>query len=333
MIFDRSISYDLNPLSMPRLNNDECYNDIQDILVRQIDESTGVVRFTDILDYSKKSNLHISEVNDLLREYYDMDLVGIINEIKMTTNEEYQMAVIEAMNYMPLQIDSIGIDEEFSELLEYCIIMDLENNTTEYTDQLLIDSGIIGNLNDLNTMVGNISQNSIAGIQHIGTQGLAKGASLLKNLAGKVLNPIGNYLDTHDNAATRFVNSKIDAGGQKLANMAKDQIDNFVGKGQDWLENKGTEILKDKAQKLTIGAGLGILAKNLNNLTTQENMTSNNPSVLQRVFNSLKQMYDRLMGNKENAPPQQQNMIQNLLNKCQTAMKNIQAKFKLAGGT
>ena len=83
MIFDKSISYDLNPLSMPRLNNDECYHDIQDVLVRQINESIGVVRFTDILDYSKKSNLSISEVSDLLNEYYDMDIVAIVNELSL----------------------------------------------------------------------------------------------------------------------------------------------------------------------------------------------------------------------------------------------------------
>lgn len=331
MIFDRSVSYDLNPLSMPRLNNDECYNDIQDILVRQIDESTGVVRFTDILDYSKKSNLHISEVSDLLREYYDMDLVGIINETKMTMNEEYQMAVIEAMNYMPLQIDSIGIDEEFSELLEYCIIMDLENNNTEYTDQLFIETGIIGNLDGL-SMISNAKDNVISGVKHYGSQALSKGAGLLKSMAGKVLNPIGNYLDTHDNVATRFINDKIDTGGQKLSNWATGHINNLVDKGQNALETKGKDFLKNAAQKVGIGAIIATAANTINNLTNQENMTSNNPSVLQRVLNSLKQMYERLMGQKDNATPQQQGVFSNLMNKLSNGMKSVEAKLKLVGG-
>lgn len=328
MIFDRSISYDLNPLSMPRLNNDECYNDIQDILVRQIDESTGVVRFTDILDYSKKSNLSIYEVNNLLREYYDMDLVGIINEVKMNINEEYQIAVVEAMNYMPLQIDSIGIDEEFSELLEYCIIMDLENNTTEYTDQLFIETGIIGNLNGLI----DVKDNVISGIQQYGSQALSKGAGLLKSMAGKVLNPIGNYLDTHDNVATRFINDKIDTGGQKLSNWATGHINNLVDKGQNALETKGKDFLKNAAQKVGIGAIIATAANTINNLTNQENMTSNNPSVLQRVLNSLKQMYERLMGQKDNATPQQQGLVSNLMNKLSNGMKSVEAKLKLVGG-
>lgn len=333
MIFDKSISYDLNPLSMPRLDSNECEVDIKNILVRQVNESTGVVRFSDILDYSKKSNLSISEVTELLSEYYDMGIVAVVNEIKLNSDDDYQLAVLESVNIIPLQIDSLGIDEEFSELLEYCILMDLENGNTEYTDQLFLETGIVSQLDHANNVVSDAKANVIDGVQHYGGQVIGKVGGFLKNIVGAAANKFGNYMDTHDNVATRFINSKIDAGGQKLSNIASDKIDQLVGKGQDWLANKGTTILKDKAQKLTIGAVLGMAAKSLNNLTNQENMTSNNPSVLQRVLNSLKQMYDKLMGHKENTPPQQQNVVQNLLNKCQTAMKNIQAKYKLVGGS
>lgn len=328
MIFDKSISYDLNPLSMPRLDSDECYHDLQDILVRQIDESTGVVRFTDILDYSKKSNLSISEVNDLLNEYYDMGIVAIVNETKFYMNDEYQLAVLESVNTIPIQIDSLGIDEEFSELLEYCILQDLENGNTDYTDQLLLETGVVANLNTANQVVSDIKANAIDGIKHVGSQALSKGGGLLKTLATTA----GNYLDTHDNFATRFVNKQIDTKGQGAANWAAGKVDSAIKSGQEALEKKGGEWLKDKAQKVGIGALLATFANSINNMTNQENMTSNNPSVLQKVLNSLKQMYDRLMGHKENAPPQQQSVIQNLLNKASNGMKNLEAKLKLVGG-
>ena len=328
MIFDKSISYDLNPLSMPRLNNDECYHDIQDILVRQINESTGVVRFTDILDYSKKSNLPISEVSDLLNEYYDMDIISIVNEVKFYMNDEYQLAVLESVNVIPMQVDSLGIDKEFSELLEYCILQDLENGTTEYTDQLFLETGIVGNLNNVNNFVSDIKANAIDGIKHIGSQALNKGGGMLKTLATKA----GDYLDSHDNFATRFVNKHIDTNGQGLAGKAANKVDELIKSGQEGLEKKGGEWLKDKAQKVGIGALIATAANTINNMTNQENMTSNNPSILQKVLNSLKSMYDRLMGHKENAPVQQQSVIQNLLNKAQNGMKSIEAKLKLVGG-
>ena len=180
----------------------------------------------------------------------------------------------------------------------------------------------------INNLISNIKANAIDGIKHYGTQALNKGGGMLKTLATKA----GDYLDSHDNFATRFVNKHIDTNGQGLAGMAANKVDGWIKSGQEGLEKKGGEWLKDKAQKVGIGALIATAANPINNMTNQENMTSNNPSILQKVLNSLKSMYDRLMGHKENAPAQQQSVIQNLLNKAQNGMKSIEAKLKLVGG-
>lgn len=312
MIFNKTMAYNIDPLSLPRLYPYETYN-TYDVLVRKINENTGVIRFSNIVDFARNQNINLLEAGKTICGYHGLEnYITIINEEKFYLNNSYRQAVLESFQHIPMQLEKASYNVPFSILLEYCVEMDIKNNTY-YTDLLLEDiSSGSNNLNNESSNDQKSEQGLFSGLKDSFTNKVTSG---LKWLGGKV---IGNYLDNN----SEEVSEKVGQAAPKVANRIVDNIASGV---------KDT-VSYAKGAMVTAAAGsmLALLNNTVNNLTNGENINSDNPGIIKRTLNSLKGCMNQLLGKQQNAPQNQQGIISRLINKVKSAMSYLGKKIGIS---
>lgn len=318
MFFSKDMAYDLNPLSLPRLQQNELYN-IPDVLVRKINENVGVIRFSDILSIAKKNLMSPEEAGyNIIREHGLHDYVSIVNESKFYSNEDYEQAVLESVHKIRLQFDThIGYDEELFDLLNEAVYYDILNNTTDHLDYIL-ETGLMDGLNDVNHE-----------LSHDQRQAAAEIDNATNTIAGKVGKVAQNHvLSTAD---------KWIGQNKPVVDTAAKKIGEKFAQGTEIAMKHGRSVLKNKIDHYTkktllIGGGAAlatILKKQVRNLTSQETMNSNDPGVLKRSYNALKRILGRLTNREKYCSPKQRGIISSLIYKIKHALYIIARKVGL----
>lgn len=313
MIFNKIMSYDINPLSMPRLYPNETYN-TQDVLVRKIREDTGVIRFSNIIDFARSQSIDVSKAGRIICESHGLEnCVTIVNEEKFYLNESYRQAVIESINFIPMQLEQASYNVPFSILLEYCIDTDIMNNNTNCTEILLEIEAVEG-LNDFNQGVSNTITNQ---------------GDFFGSIKNKITSKVGGWLGRK---ASGFINNYLgdeanqDKIAEKVGQVTKKATDQVVGNIADSARDAASPYLKGAMVTAAAGGLLAVLNNTVHTLTDNENLNSDNPGVLSRTFNSLKNCMNTLLGRQQTAPQGQQGIIARLIQKVKNALSYLGKK-------
>lgn len=318
MIFNKNMSYNINPLSMPRLY--DSYN-ISDVLVRKLDEHTGVIRFSNILDYARNNNIGIYEAgNTICREHGLENYISIVNELKMYTNPSYKQAVLENYKIIPMQLESIGYDEELCNLLEYNIDIDIYNDTYN-TDIILNELHSLAGWNQANNTISTGFYNTVDSIRAIPDK--VAGA-----IAGKIKSAVGNKIVSSVDSALSDP-AKQDKLADSLRNVGSKLAGGAVKGAFDDTKTSVAPYLKGAAATAAIGGGLYVLNNQINNLTNNEAIKTKNPGIIARIINALKRCFNSLLGRQKVAPSNQQGIIARLINKVKNAIRYFGRKVGL----
>ena len=313
MIFDKTMSYSLNSLSIPRIYQEYSSTDIS---IRKIDEATGVIRFSNLLDYAKNNELDLITAGRNICESYGLSkYIAIVNDEKFYMNPSYRKAVLESYKIIPMHLESIGYNIYFYNLLEYCIDYDIKHNTY-YTDNLL-ENDYINGFNDMNAQLSSDKKTA--------KDVLGWFTGLFGRAGDKISGFIGNQaVDAVNNAlGTNKVSQAIASNADRIARNA---VSSAIKGGVDEVNNAAAPYLKGAAVTAAIGGGLAVLNNTINNLTNNENMGSHNPGVITKTLNALKKCLGTLTGRQQNAPAGQRGIISRLIAKVKNAIAYLGRK-------
>ena len=310
MIFTKNDSYDLNPLSMPRLQQDELYN-IPDVLVRKINENVGVIRFSDILEIARKNNMSILEAGyNIIRDHGIHGFVAVVNENRMLIDDSYYLAVLESCKHINMQYgSSLDRDIFLQSLIEEDIISDTNNL------DIILESGAYSGVNDANRHIS-------SDMKQVSTQ------------AGGFFNRMGQKVKNWGvSKALGFIDDGL-RGNNTVEKVAKSGQNLGHTLGKNVVKGFGDEVSKTASKWGTraatlaaAGGGLYIFRKQLNNLTNQERMgriKTKKAFFLKRWLLKLKEMLARLIRRRKTAPPSQQSKLSNMIARVQNKIHSLQ---------
>lgn len=319
MIFDKRMSYDLNPLSLPRLSPYENYSSI-DVLVRKINEDTGVIRFSNLLDFAKSQDIDLITAGNILCESYGLlNYVAIINEEKFYKNNTYRQTVLESYRDVPMQMEYADYDVLYYNILEQSIFDDISSNTHQ-TD-ILLETGVMNDFNDMNYSYNNFEKS---------------GAETLSGLKKDMqhaffVSPTKWFFNKVDENLTQQDMDDFAAGvSKRTQNFGSRIASEVIRGGARGTKRAVTPYIKGAALAAVVGGGLYTLNRQVNNLTDNERLketvAKNNPNILRRLTNSLNKCLTSLLVRKRSAPPQKQGIISRLINKIQNAIAYLARK-------
>lgn len=313
MIFDKRMSYDLNPLSLPRLSPYENYSSI-DVLVRKINEDTGVIRFSNLLDFARSQDIDLITAGNTLCENYGLkNYITIINEEKLYRNNSYRQSILESYRDIPMQMEYANYDILYYNVLEQAILEDIQYNSN--TIDILLETGIMDFMNDFNYSASHAKDTAIETAQDTKSrlgQFIAAPIKALLNKADESLTP------EQMNKVTEKVSQKTEKMGQKVG-------ESLVRGGAKGVKASVKPYLKGAAAAAVIGGGLYTLNRQVNNLTNPNNMKKK-PNILRRILNALKRILSSLFSRKKASPPQQQGIISRLITKVQNSIAYLTRK-------
>lgn len=320
MIFNKSIAYDMNALSIPRLYDADSRFGLNDVLVRKINETTGVVRFSELIDISRSVNCSLLESANNLSGLYGLDIVYIVNEAKLYNNT-YRNAVLETYHLLPMQLENVGIDIECYNLLEQAIEQDIYNNSTYYTDYILEG---IEQLNDLNVA-------ATAAGQDVG-DAAETGKSVLGKVAGKIKSAVaGHIVDALDDNLKDP--KKVEQISQSANKFTKNAVKGAIKGATDGIKSEFGSAAKKAAVATAALGTFAIINRQVKNLTNNENINTKDPGRIAKTMNSLKRIWSNLSQKRSYAPPQQQGIITRLINKIKHFIYILGRKLGLSHGT
>ena len=333
----RSLAFDLNSLSLPRLLQEEIEVGLDRIPLVETESGDTMVRFSDLYELSKHLTIPCSEALELLREDHAIkgDVYAVVLETRFYDDRGYQRAVLEASHSTPIVIKGAGTDDWFDQVLQECIEEDLYMGSTERFDSLC---ELFGNFFGL--------------MGDAGVEGKSIGAAL-DNAKAR----FGNWAGEKVGAAVRNVGPAAAALGMDYAQrkaeswlgegnnaqQATDKIADFLGnageKGAKAFVNKAAQAARGAAwphvrNALATAGGLAVagIAKNqLDNLTNQEAIAKAQPGMAARMMNSLKNVLAKLTGQQQAAAgnPQQQGLISRMIEKVKNAIRALGRKVGL----
>lgn len=320
MIFNKSIAYDMNALSIPRLYDADSRFGLNDVLVRKINETTGVVRFSELIDISRSVNCSLLESANNLSGLYGLDIVYIVNEAKLYNNT-YRNAVLETYHLLPMQLENVGIDIECYNLLEQAIEQDIYNNSTYYTEYILEG---IEQLNDLNVA-------ATAAGQDVG-DAAETGKSVLGKVAGKIKSAVaGHIVDALDDNLNDP--KKVEQISQSANKFTKNAVKGAIKGATDGIKSEFGSAAKKAAVATAALGTFAIINRQVKNLTNNENINTKDPGRIAKTMNSLKRIWSKLSQKRSYAPPQQQGIITRLINKIKHFIYILGRKLGLSHGT
>ena len=232
MIFDKRMAYDINPLSMPRLSPYENYSSI-DVLVRKINEDTGVIRFSNLLDFARSQDIDLITAGNTLCENYGLrNYITIVNEEKFYRNNSYRQSILESYRYIPMQMEYADYDVLYYNILEQVILEDIQYNTN--TTDILLETGVVNPINGINYTLSQAQDSAIDTADGVKSK-----------LGQAVLAPFKWLLNKADKSLTPEQMDKITQKvSQKTENMSQK-----VGKS---LVRGGTNGVKASQQQLLV---------------------------------------------------------------------------------
>lgn len=333
----RSLAFDLNSLSLPRLLQEEVEVDLSQIPMVMTESGDTMVRFSDLYDLSKHLTIPCSEALELLKGDHAVkgNVYAVVLETRFYDDKCYRQSVLESSHSTPMVIKGAGIDDWFDQTLQECIEEDLYMGSTERFDSLC-------------ELFGNFF--GLAGDAAV--EGKSIGAAV-DNAKAR----FGNWIGDKVGAAVRKVGPKVANAGMgwaerkaeswlgegNNAQQASDRIADFIGN----IGEKGAKAAVDRAAQgvrkaawphirnaLAIGGGLAVagIAKNqLDNLTNQEAIANAKPGMAARMMNSLKNVLAKLTGQQQAAAgnPQQQGLISRMIEKVKNAIRALGRKVGL----
>ena len=327
MQVDRTLSYDFNCLSLPRLLQEEVEVDLKRIPMMETDNGEVVVRFADLCDLSSRLELGIREAFELLKDDHAIKqpMYAIVLEERFYDDYSYQRAVLEEGWDVPILIKGAGTDEGLDEALVECVEDGLYYGNTEKLDSLCeLFSNLFGLAGDAGVEHKNIGAALDNAKQRFGNWVGNKVGGVVKNIGGKIANGamdqiekrLGNASDLPDKAG-------------KLAEKVANKV---VEKGANAARAKAWSYLRNA---LIAGGGMAIagVAKNqFNNLTNQEEIANASPGMAAKMMNSLKNMLGILTGKQQQMAgnPQQQGIISRMIAKIKNAIHALAKKVGLA---
>lgn len=318
MIFDKRMAYDINPLSLPRLSPYENYSSI-DVLVRKINEDTGVIRFSNLLDFARSQDIDlITAGNTLCEEYGLRNYITIVNEEKFYRNNSYRQSILESYKEIPMQMEYVDYDVLYYNLLEQAILEDIYYNTN--TTDILLETGVVNFNNDLNYTLSH-TQDTASDI-----------ASSFKDklVQGLLISPIKGVLNLADKHLTPEQMDKVtQTVSQKTENMSQKVGAALVRGGKNGVKTSVKPYLKGAAAAAVVGGGLYTLNRQINNLTNPNNIKKK-PNVIRRILNSLKRILSSLFSRRKASPPQQQGIISRLISKVKNSIEYLTRKIGLS---
>lgn len=316
ILFNKNTSYNLNPLSMPRLRQDELY-DIPNVIVRKINESLGVIRFADIIDIAQKNGMTLVEAGQsIIRSHGLEDYVAIVNEDKMYSNDKYYNAVIDSCKYINMQLESSKtIDTSF---LEEYINEDIENGNTDNLDIILNETGAVAGLNDFN-------RTTSADVR----QGMLRASNTAKSIKDKVFHWGAKKVLGMADSALQGDNADKAA---KIGNTIGKQVVGGVIKGAaDAASDELAKVGRKAAAVGILGGGMYVLKNQFMNLTNQERynrIKRERPFIIKRWLMALKRLLSRLLFRRKKAPQQQQGIITSMISKVHSKISDLSKSLK-----
>lgn len=320
MIFNKITAYDMNPMSVPRLYDHRDRFGLNDVLVRKINESTGVVRFIELIDLARNNNCSLLEAANNLSGLYGLDIVYIAHEAKLY-NDTYRQAILETYQSIPIQLETVGIDEECYDLLEQAIEEDLSNNDTYYTDYILEG---IEQLNDVNVAATNAGRD-VGDAVDAGKSVFARIGDTIKKAAG----------DKIVGAVERALNDpkKVEQVSQAANTFTRNAVKGAVKGATDGIKSElGSTAKKAAVATAALGA-FAIFNRQVKNLTNNENINTKDPGRIAKTINSLKRVWSNLSQRRQYASPKQQGLISKLIMKIKYYIYLLGRKLGLANGT
>lgn len=332
MVVERTLAFDLNSLSLPRLLQEEVEVDLNRIPIMTLESGDTVVRFADLYDLSKQLSIPCSEAMELLREDHAIKggFYAVVLETRFYDDRGYQQAVLESSSSTPMLIKSAGIDEDFDRFLAECIEQDLYMGTTEQLDALceFLDMGELGMENkSVTATIDNVKAGvkgwfakklgSVA--REVGPSIASKGIEVAEGMVDKHLGE-GNNADQTGDKVAQFLGNTAEKAGKVVVDKAA--------------QGMRQAALPHIRNALLAGGGLaiaGITKNQLDNLTNQEAIANANPGMAARMMNSLKGMLNTLVGKQQQASgnPQQQGLISRMIEKVKNAIRALGRKVGL----
>lgn len=322
MIFDKRMAYDINPLSLPRLSPYENYSSI-DVLVRKINEDTGVIRFSNLLDFARSQDIDLITAGNTLCEDYGLrNYITIVNEEKFYRNNSYRQSILESYKEIPMQMEYVDYDVLYYNLLEQAILEDIYYNTN--TIDILLETGVVNFNNDINYTLSNV--------QSTGQETISDMKQNIKH--GLFVSPIKWFLNKADeNLTQQDIDNFESILSRKTQNLGSRAAAEVIRGGATGTKRAVMPYVKGAALAAIVGGGLYTLNRQVNNLTDNERLketvAKNNPNVLRRLSNSLNKCLTSLLVRKRSAPPERQGIISRLINKIQNAIAYLARKVGL----
>lgn len=327
MQVDRTLAYDFNCLSLPRLLQEEVKVDLKRIPMMETDNGEVVVRFADLCDLSSRLDIGIREAFELLREDHAIKqpMYAVVLEERFYDDYSYQCAVLEEGWGVPILIKAAGTDEGLDEALVECVEDGLYYGNTEKLDSLCeLFSNLFGLAGDAGVEHKSIGAALDNAKQRFGNWIGNKVGGVAKNIGGKIANGAMDQVEKRLGNASDLP--------EKAGNLAEKVANKVVEKGANAVRAKAWPYVRNA---LIAGGGMAItgVAKNqFNNLTNQEEIANASPGVAARMMNSLKNMLGILTGKQQQMAgnPQQQGIISRMIAKIKNAIHALAKKVGLA---
>lgn len=326
MQVDKTLAFDFNCLSLPRLLQEEVEVDLNRIPMRETLDGDVLVRFADLYDLSSRLGIGIHEAFELLKEDHAIKqpMYAVVLEERFYEDYPYQRAVLEEGWDIPILVKSAGTDKQLDEVLMECVEDGLYYGNTEKLESLC---ELFGNLFGLSNGNAGVEANSIGATidnvkQNVGNWIHDKVSGGLRNLGGHLMN------------------GAVEQGKKWMDNPEiQEKVGQFAQKTAGTIAGKGAEGIRQAVwpyvRNFLLGAGAagvaGIASNQLNNMTNQENQDTNNPGTIARMMNSMKSMLGSLNQQQQAAAgnPQQQGLIRRMIEKIKNSIRALGRKVGL----
>lgn len=316
MRFNPNTNFNYNLTNLPILEFNNEYFCPEDMCVMEsIDHKNYYLRFNDVYRLARYNNYSITEaVNDIIDCHREIDTVPIllVNEYTYYIDDEYKQSVLENIEDIPMQFESIDVPRIFGNILNECIEADIYNNTTYNTDYVLLEF-----LDAINKAFTNVSKNI--------TSGMDTAASKAGQLSDDVSNSVATGAQKYLNKGLDFVQQHAPGIAEKFGGtFGKNMVDSAIGSARDVI---GKQV-NSNTVKAAGAAGLGAAILGIRKLLGNADSAQDGPIAgLKSIVNQVKGKIQQVTGMQKSAPAEQQGILSQLLEKLKKALSSLMSKI------
>lgn len=313
-----------------------------------------VIRFDHLYDYADKNGYTLDEaVNRIAgaNGIRNEELIVSIKEYDFNTNPLVEATIFNSNFYAavtPYNYEKDKVFQLFEEAIDICISENDDNLFDAVLEGLMypfneeplqLPAPTVNNTGSSPSVVtinqNNNSSNSL--FSKLKNKGRALANDMVSATKNKLIQSVGDkvksgveYLSTNDNVK-KVMNDVKNNVSDFVSDTMKDSV-NKVVKNVTGLDN-GTELIKNMGKGGATAAGalalIGMTSAGLNSMMDERKLQNGNPSVLNNMKNAAMGLINRITGRKNsgNVPPQQQGILDNILQKIKDFIARINAKL------